>query len=222
MDFPVVYNYTCIIVIMNEQTKLKVNAIVGLAEASVRDLITGAAAVNLYDEVVSLAELAKKINSLRFDVSQTPEFTQDRSPGLQALIAAPVHQKKTRRAKRSNSGTYPIYRTVGDKLLKVGWSKKNKAEYEHRAPKESMAVAFKDIQRLAASQRSFEVEALMPLIGQDDQEVPSYQIYMAIGWLIGIGEIRKCGRNDYAKNLENLRSFEDCWSVSQSEVTTDD
>jgi hypothetical protein len=41
---------------------------------------------------------------------------------------------------RNKLGQYPSFVREGDNLVKIGWSKTQKAEYEHKSPKRLLAV----------------------------------------------------------------------------------
>jgi hypothetical protein len=101
-------------------------------------------------------------------------------------------------AKRRPAKDYPLFARDGDKLLKTAWSKRERAEYEHRAPRRVVELLIGAILKKKGEGRKFEATDLLPIRDPDTrQEVPSYQSYMALAWLRSEGLITKKGRNGY-------------------------
>ena len=204
---------------MSTGTQKKAFEVLQATETSLRRLISEAALEERYDEVAWLVDLAKQVSHLVARNSNADDSNPDTSAKLSASIedrrkVRPPRPRSTKTLERAPIGNYPRFRTEKDRLVKVGWSKKKKSEYEHRAPKESMARVFDVIAQLSLGD-SFEVEALLPFAEKDSQPIPSYQLYIAIGWLRDVGFLKKCGRNDYAISEQSKgEDFETCWRLS--------
>jgi hypothetical protein len=91
---------------------------------------------------------------------------------------------------------YPQYFREANRLVKRAWSKKERQPYEHKAPREIVDVLLQEVQRRKGHQRPFEAADVMPLVKGNGEEYPSYQSYLALGWLRQAGAVTK-GRQGY-------------------------
>ncbi|MCC7293030.1 MAG: hypothetical protein IT449_13295 [Phycisphaerales bacterium] len=95
-------------------------------------------------------------------------------------------------------GEYPKFFREGDTLIKVAWSKKQRAEYQHKAPRRAVDLLAAAIARKASRTGRFTTEELFPLKDpHDGAEVPSYQAYVALAWLKSAGMVRQKGKGGY-------------------------
>lgn len=97
----------------------------------------------------------------------------------------------------SRGQKYPQYFREADRLVKRAWSKKEKQPYEHKAPREIVGLLLKAIQEHKGHRQPFEVADILPLHRSNGEEYPSYQSYLALGWLRHAGAVTK-GRNGYS------------------------
>ncbi len=81
-------------------------------------------------------------------------------------------------------------------LVKVGWSKKSREEYEHKAPREVVDGMLDAIEGWGGS-GAFSVEELGVVRGVGGEAAPSYQVYLVLGWLRDIGVLHRRGRANY-------------------------
>lgn len=109
---------------------------------------------------------------------------------------------------------YPKFERDGERLVKIGWSKREKAEYEHRVPRETARCVYLELAKVAAS--VFRMEELLPFNLPDGVEVPSCQTYLVLAWLRYIGQIEKRANDSYqwvARGL-NDPSLEKAWDAT--------
>jgi hypothetical protein len=178
------------------------------AEMSIRGLITMAADSQDYEAVSDLAELAKTLSSL----AKTNRFFRAEAARNEAIagnkaedVATSGKTLRKQKASKSRKATknigagkdYPKYHTERDRLVKIGWSKKHRDTYEHRAPKEAVEAVVDQLNQKAASGRAVTVEEIGAVHLPDGNEVPSYQVYMTIAWLLVIHQLEKEGRDGY-------------------------
>jgi hypothetical protein len=78
--------------------------------------------------------------------------------------------------------------------MKVGWSKKERKEYNHRAPREAVDALAVAVRQIGAKGRLFNGDALLPLKDQGGSVVPDYQAYVALAWLKHLGLVEQRGR----------------------------
>ncbi|MCA9305050.1 MAG: hypothetical protein KDA16_00830 [Phycisphaerales bacterium] len=111
---------------------------------------------------------------------------------------------------------YPRFERDDDKLVKVGWSKKHREEYEHRAPRDAVNAFVRHLGSAVSEGHLFIVENLMPVLGVNgDDEVPAYQVYLTLKWLQDVGAVEKKGRDGYVLRNGALSSsgIDEYWAA---------
>jgi hypothetical protein len=175
--------------------------VVGEAEGQIQRLIGKAAEEADYDVLARLAELARGLREMRPEdipipvVPATASASAERTKRQSSEVGTQrkVHPEKTRvRAK------YPRFSRDGENLVKVGWSKANQSEYQHRAP---WAVLANLVSRLEARPRMknslFTMDEILPLEIGEGTVAPDYQPYLCLAWLRSTGVVTKRGREGY-------------------------
>ncbi|MEM7680415.1 MAG: hypothetical protein AAF288_00510 [Planctomycetota bacterium] len=158
---------------------------------------------------LELAELlAARRNSLE-PRSPTASATDQHSVKSTPLGPAngPLRSKTTTRktaAERTRkasvgSRSYPKFARQGDKLIKIGWSKRLRQEYTHKAPWPAIrALAERILERTRDGQR-FTIDDLVPVPDPvNDGQLPAYQVYLGVAWLRDLGVLHKHGRDGYS------------------------
>jgi hypothetical protein len=195
------------------------------AESSLRQLIEAALRDQRYGDVAEMAALADGLSRL-VDPASTRHAPEDRLASTpvasrpQTAASTPKRSKSTRKASTKRTG-YPRFVREGDRLVKIGWSKKNKSEYEHRVPRSAVDAFLGKLTSAVKPGRVFEVESLLPVTDQAGEEVPAYQVYVTLAWLREIGVIAKKGRDGYViEDAEATKSgAQDRWQ-ELSELAT--
>lgn len=185
------------------------------AESSLRDLISRALDEQRYGDVKEIAELADRVarlisrNDIQLSASPSsgtaeksaPRYSltnKEPDPDTKNLDLSPVRKPSAK--KKDNSRTkskYPKFVNDGDRLVKIGWSKKNKAEYEHRVPREAVQGFLRHLDQSVEPEKLFDIESLFPVQNVSGEEIPGYQIYVVIAWLREAGVVEKKGRDGY-------------------------
>jgi hypothetical protein len=181
------------------QTELKAAKIIREAEAKLRSLLTEAAAEGEYNIIVKVAGWARWLGELVSDMTpaegsaQTiPAVTSDSQASLQGKAPNPP-----RRQKRSKA--YPKFFRNGENLVKIGWSKAQRTEYEHKAPLSVLSDLAAAISAASAKRPRLTMESILPLkCSRDGTEVPSYQTYLCLAWLRKQGLVLQHGRQGYS------------------------
>lgn len=207
-------------------------AIEALAEAErrLRDLVGQAAAVGEYDAVGQIAEAARTMGAIartwrNGDLSARPvsggtaAMNAAAQPGASiepgeapAPPAGPAGTRRrgrrpARQSKRAPArGEYPKFFRRGDQLIKIGWSRKGRREYEHKAPRPVVDALAAAISRRAGGGRLFTSDQVMPLKDPATaEELPGYQAYVALAWFKSAGLVKQHGRSGYSvKNGNGL------------------
>ncbi len=184
-------------------------------ESRLRGLLADAAAAGDYDAALELTEWARHVASLRRvspHVDQTPVNADgvgcDQDDGNALLLPrVPTHTatpgrrqsaiRRSRRRRKPAARTYPKFVRLNEDLHKIGWSKKAKKEYEHKAPREVVDLLAERLVEVGTSGELFTTEDIFPLGRHDDSEIPSYQAYLALAWLRALGVLVQHGRQGY-------------------------
>jgi len=188
------------------------------AEQRLRELVGAAAASGDYAAAERIMAWARALADLTAECA-TPEGSTKVARGQSvAAGATPGNgrpQKNTPlslpgrgagvrgKARRTPpKGEYPRFFRRGDFLVKIGWSKKERQEYEHKAPRRVIDALAAAIARQAGNGKLFTAEELFPLKDpQDGSEVPGYQAYVALAWLKATGLVKAHGRRGYTTKV---------------------
>lgn len=169
-------------------------------EADLRALVASAADSGDYDAVLRITSWAKQISSMSGGAPTSVPEKRPATEGTKKATPRPAYPRFVRRA---------------DQLIKIGWSKREKSEYEHKAPR-LMALA---LARAAAEAgkdgRIFQINALLPLSDpKDGSEIPDYQVYLVIAWWRSAGLLDQHGRQGYSiSNASQLhQAVESAWA----------
>ena len=162
------------------------------AEVELRRLAGEAVEAGSYEDVQQLAEWAKLLAELH---GGSPA----KAPSGGATPAAP---KTTRPRRKKATGKYPHFAREGEVLVKTGWSKKKKTEYEHRAPRSVIASLVAAMKKAGAGRRPVVMERVLPLVDPDKGEIPNYQVYVGLSVLKHIGTVEPHGRQGYTLVLD--------------------
>ncbi|MFN4241825.1 MAG: hypothetical protein ACK4PI_01160 [Tepidisphaerales bacterium] len=140
------------------------------------------------------AEADRHVRGQASDDAVTGADDDDGSAELQAGQAGIPPRKKVVRGKE-----YPrFYRDRDDMLVKVGYSKSSRREYEHRAPKDVLDKVVAVALELGSGERLFTSEALLAHKPSGLAEVPPYQSYLCLAFLLHHGFLVRVGRSRYA------------------------
>jgi hypothetical protein len=100
--------------------------------------------------------------------------------------------------KKSLTG-YPKFIRDGENLVKIGWSKKEKTQYEHKSPKSVLGPLLESLLAAGGDGHRFTTDDVLPLReAGDGTEIPSYQSYLCLAWLRSEELIEQHGRQGYS------------------------
>ena len=198
--------------------KEEANKVVVCAEASLRTLAEQALEARAYAEVAHIASLADALRG----VAERSEATVDSAPAA-VNVASLRSELPVRRAKRSLKSPararrgYPRFERDGDKLVKIGWSKKSREEYEHRAPRAAVEAFTQFLASKVPTGEKFLIEDLLPVGNGADGELPSYQVYLTLAWLRELGAVKKVGREGYILQKDTVNGgLDELWEQTEA------
>jgi hypothetical protein len=181
-------------------TLFEAAAIIKAAETSLRDLMQKALAAGDYRDLPALARMGEQLSGMTTRIG-APDNPQPESlaPHGGALHASSNRQLAPKKVKAGNKKEYPRFKREGDRLVKIGWSKSDKAEYQHRTPSSVGRGLLVAVSNLAKTKELFSVEDILPLTeGSDKTEIPPHQVYLALAWLKAEGIVLPKGREGYS------------------------
>jgi hypothetical protein len=188
------------------------------AEMSLRELLAKTAASGHYDDLMRLGDLAKEVAVLvtRAEDSGSPErrsASSDSLPSTKPLLdVAESRPRGQSGLKKRNS--YPKFLRDGETIIKIGWSKTAKADYEHKAPNRILDHLVATLKKLPSTKKRFTMEQVLPLYDPlTGSEIPAYQAYLCLAWLRKVGIITQHGRQGYSlSNREGIdKQVEERW-----------
>jgi hypothetical protein len=182
----------------------KATEAIAQAEKSLRTLMQASIEAGKYEDVTVLARWAEQLASIangRHSLLPTGLGVEPVADGRQHQVKSRACSPKTSRRERSKKSkrTYPVFERTGDQIVKIGWSKVNRDEYEHRSPKGVALALLQKMQRLSGDRELITMDDVLPLrLAGDETEVPPYQSYMCLAWLRSIAVVRQHGRQGYS------------------------
>ncbi|MBI5851771.1 MAG: hypothetical protein HZB39_12205 [Planctomycetes bacterium] len=193
--------------------------VLAAAESALRDLMSEGLREKAYAEVAELAGLADALAKFLKDrgtpLPAEPEAQalphDELPPATSPAAPAPAPSRGARRPLGKRD--FPRFERDGDKLVKLGWSKKNRAQYEHKAPRPAVVAVVQQMARVVKPDHVFGIESLLPVTDAAGEEVPGYQVYLTMAWLRSLGAVQKKGRDGYVvrKHAATNGAFDDVW-----------
>ncbi len=187
-------------------TKQAVEAI-SAAERKLREFVAIAAGNGDYNAAAQIMEWAKELAQLAAEPRPTVTSLSD------AVVRTPRTVGGESRRKPPK-GEFPRFFRRGDNLVKIGWSKTERKEYEHKAPRRIVDALAESIARRSNNGKVFTAEGLFPVKDpQDGSDVPEYQSYVALAWFKSVGFVEQHGRRGYTTKLGSrfLNAVKDAW-----------
>jgi len=122
---------------------------------------------------------------------------RDPNPGT-SVVESPVSSLSAPVARKSGAaGQYPRFKREDNTLVKIGWSKSDRSTYEHRSPRDVLDRLVAAAKAVQVPDQRFTTEDLMPLHDEQGNELPSYQAYLCLAWIVSVGILEKHGRQGY-------------------------
>lgn len=188
------------------------------AERALQELLAKAATSGRYDDLIRLSDLAREVATL---VTKAGDSAPPENPAVVApdalLSTKPVSNTAGGRSLERTGlkkRRYPKFLRDGETIIKLGWSKTAKAEYEHKASKPVLKHLVATLAKLAATKKRSAMDEVLPLTDPvTGSEVPAYQAYLCLAWLRAVGIVTQHGRKGYSlpkKNAVDVR-VEECW-----------
>lgn len=175
------------------------------AEDRLAALMREALEARAYEDLAAIAAISRRLHEIAEGalVSIEAPATQGRPAGSAEGEETPG--KRGPRGRRQK-GAYPRFMRDGDRLVKVGWSKKEQAEYQHKAPKQAVNALMTAL--VSVRDTEFAMDTILPIVNEQGEEVPSYQAYLGLAWLRSWGAVRRESRGGYSVQPQTLLDSE--------------
>lgn len=178
-------------------------------------LIAEAAALGRFDEVSALARIAERLQEL---LGGSP--SEPLQPGTAAACMSaptPANERDQTTVNEAGSARFPFFVREGNDLVKIGWSRKENREYEHRAPRTLVLALVRQVTVLGKTGHRFTADAVMKNGENGDRVWPAYQSYAVLAWLRWAGLVVAHGRKGYS--LPKPTSFAELADASWAQLT---
>ena len=201
------------------------------AEGALRSLMKDGIEHHRYGDVAAIARMADRLTSTLEVPEDRSDAAKPRKPRLRQSTrprranrsggAAPREKAQPRRGQRTGNPGYPRFRRDDHDLVKLGWSRKQGAEYVQRTPKATSWTLSKVV-RERYSGRRFTMSEILESIQEMHGSIPSYQVYAAHAWLRSVGAVSGNGRTGYRGDPSKLssQSLEEFWEALPELDTT--
>lgn len=173
------------------------------AEKALAEAASDVAHAGQYDAASFLIELARAVSSLSVEARGrlAPEVTDARveAKAPRASVVSDLSRVAQPLGRQRKKASYPMFLREGESLVKVGWSRSEKSEYEHKSPKKVLPILAEVIAKAGARGKRFSMDRVLPLMDPDDgTRVPDYQVYLCLAWFRTLGFLIQHGRQGYS------------------------
>lgn len=179
----------------------RIQEILGQADRSLAELAAQLLASRDFDGATAAVDAARRLSTLLTAEPRSSKESPEPAFGLRPEVHADNAGVKTAtgaKPSRVRKGDYPRFIREGDTLIKIGWSKSEKAEYEHKSPKKVLDHIVPAISKVGAGGKRFAMDKVLPLKDPEGGEIPDYQAYLCLAWLRVAGAVVQHGRQGYS------------------------
>lgn len=164
-------------------------------ENALRGLVAEAASAGNYEAVLRLTCWARELATLI-----NPRVPAVESTRHAAASGKTKGSQVSKGPKRKPISEYPRFFRRGNALFKIGWSKREKSEYQHKSSLAVLQTVAGALAKAGVDGRIFTTESFMPLhaTGDDDSVIPDYQVYVCLAFLRHLGMVEQHGRQGYS------------------------
>jgi hypothetical protein len=191
------------------------------AETQIRNILQRLAGEGDYDSLQLLADWARQLRQMS---QQAGSAALNGRPAaaipLSTAVQTEARPKPPSGHRRGRSKTpdmaYPKFLRDREELVKIGWSRKQKREYRHKAPKAAVLLVAQALEQKRVGGERFAFEEVLPIRdSHTGADVPSYQAYTALAWLRKEGLIVQHGRQGYSlvPNIGLMDAIEERWKL---------
>jgi hypothetical protein len=102
-----------------------------------------------------------------------------------------------KRTSKARLPPFPRFERDADRLVKIGWSDKEKRSYEHRVALDIVRDLCQFLAEIGTERRVFKIGKLARISASDGTQIPTYQTYLVLKWLQRVGAVSRRGNDGY-------------------------
>lgn len=202
VDLAVLTSYFRCIILIDMDMLQRVIVILASAEKALAEAANDAARGGQYDAASALIEFASALKALSGNARErlAPRAIEA-VVGTKATTDIPIseHGRAVRSGNKSKKASYPQFLREGANLVKLGWSRSKKSEYEHKCHKKVLPILADAIAKAGVKGRRFQMDRVLPLADPaDGTRIPDYQVYLCLAWFRTLGFLVQHGRQGYS------------------------
>lgn len=181
-----------------KELRKQIDQILSETEVGLRNLIVGAAEKGDYVGVEEVRRIAVAVHNLRVQ-NEDVVFEAKQPPEVRRSSSEPTAHTRKKSARKGISSKYPTFELRKDAIVRIGWSKKQRREYNHKVPRSVYDLSVKAMEMLLSKKKGpFMAEQIIDELNQSRSDaIPSYQVYVVIGLLREKNLIKQIGRDGY-------------------------
>lgn len=169
------------------------------AEIKLREAAAKAAGAGDYDSLATITRWAKALSSLVGEVGSPEPIGKPSGENGQGEVASAIKPSRGKSGGRGRGAPAdPVYRRDSDFLVKKAQSRKTRGEYEHRAPAEVVFIVAECLADWRSAKKLLTADQLLEAYTKRKGAAVSYQVYVALGWLVQMGLVRRHDRSGYS------------------------
>lgn len=166
------------------------------AEAGLRELVAASAGSADYQEIQQLLEWARDMGNLLRQAAGA-------APASGVVPQKRRNVKTVRPASAQVEAAYPRFSRTEHELIRIAWSRRERREYTHKAPRRAFDAVVHALQRVGANGKVFASDSFLPLNDSDGAQFPNYQIYVVLSLLKHLAIVDQHGRQGYSISRPN-------------------
>ena len=181
-------------------------------ERGLREIAAEALNLGEYDSAMVIMEWAKTISGVTANRKNKIEPSQEKSENRESKSADSDNSNDSEDNSETDSPApkkrrkYPQFARQQNELIKFGWSKRARKEYQHRSPRTVLELLVGRIAEFGARRKLFTADMILPLKDSAGNEIPSYQAYLCLAWLRECRLVVAKGRQGYrVPSIEALK-----------------
>lgn len=176
-------------------TRIKLKKLIEQTESELHTLISEAAQEKDYDLVAEIISVAKTLET-HCQPNEKPYAPLKTSRTIVESVTA--KKSVSRKKATKTNGDYPNFSVRGQDLIKTGWSKKAQKEYSQKVSRDVVNALAKRVMNYS-EEEIFAIEDVLPdLLDKNGDALPSYQVYIALGFMKKHALVQQHGRQGYS------------------------
>ncbi len=181
-------------------------------ERDLKKILQQAAESGEYDKLFEVGRWARNVAGIALEAEEALSIgtTSPVKVSNASAAQAPVEARPTptsqqsgaehgvkKNSKQRKATAYPRFVRRDDELIKIGWSKKQKKQYQHKSPKYVLELLRNALLNSKADTQTISTDEFFPLRDKDGGEVPGYQAYVCLAWFKAEELVVQEGRQGY-------------------------